>query len=675
MGTVRPALATLLAVALTAAGWCLDRERESISLLYEPEPVVTAMRSPEPALESPAILTVFTRDQIRSLGARTLPELLEFAPGFIPLRSVSGDWWPGPRGILDSNRSFQVMIDGISINNQFLGSPYWTYDLLDLSRFSRIEIVRGPGSALYGANAFLAVINCITDPGPPAGGALSTTVGTFNTRGIALSRVFKTRQTTFDLQASGFSGDGQRRHIPADIYGKPGETADGFTKRDLMLKISGRRGWTFLAHHVEGHREGYLGYFDNANDQTFFRRSNDLLSLRYRRDLGRGGDMTANVFWNRFSDSEDAQAISPGVSLPDGAIEGMFPGLDLPNPVTYPRGARELDHSRDAVFGVNLLWQSRPHGRHRCSAGAETTAIDLAESAVFGSFATPDDPHSFRFMPGRYPEPDRWRNHSFTLQDDISLSRRTRLVVGARRDHHSEFGPSLHPRIGLINRLSHRWTGKLLYGEAFRNPDFHELTANPDRQAERIRTVEGQLLGELHDGWFTKINVFFNDLRDRIESARTEQDYRTIDETQLVGLESEVRKRFRNGQELFGNLSTVFRQYESSGETLFPRQPHNKLNLGYSFRLAGFDTCVWGSFTAKWNRNWEDPRPPEPGFRLFHLTLQKKGFPGPADRILLRVRNLLNRSYAFPSAWFPGAMVEKYPQTGREMTLEMSWDL
>ncbi|MBU1107248.1 MAG: Plug domain-containing protein, partial [Candidatus Riflebacteria bacterium] len=149
------ALFVLFAIGGIQAGHCGDIEFESFSLLYEPEQAVTAMRALEPAVESPAIMSVFTQQQIRALGARTIPELLEFAPGFSPWRSVAGDWWPGPRGILDSNRSFMVMIDGVSINNQFLGTPYWTYDLLDLSRFRRIENIRGPGSALYGSNAFL----------------------------------------------------------------------------------------------------------------------------------------------------------------------------------------------------------------------------------------------------------------------------------------------------------------------------------------------------------------------------------------------------------------------------------------------------------------------------------------------------------------------------------------
>ena len=112
----------LISISVPSIGQ--DKELDSLSLLYEPGEIVTAAAIPAPPLESPAIITVVTREQMILLGVRTLPELLEFVPGFNPTRSIAGDWWPGPRGILDSNRSFLVMIDGTSINNQFLGSPY-----------------------------------------------------------------------------------------------------------------------------------------------------------------------------------------------------------------------------------------------------------------------------------------------------------------------------------------------------------------------------------------------------------------------------------------------------------------------------------------------------------------------------------------------------------------------
>lgn len=651
----------LIALLSAPTARAADPELESVALLYEPETVVTATRLPEPAIESPAIMSVFTAQQIRSLGVDTLPELLQFVPGFNPWKSIAGDWWPGPRGILDSNRNFMVMIDGISINNQFLGSPYWTWDLLDLSRFSHIEIMRGPGSALYGSNAFLAVINCITDDRPAGSGYLKTTLGSFERRGIAFGKVFQAGETTVDLNVSGEGSDSQDRFSAVDGYGKGGLTHDAYTKKDLMLKVTDPRGLTFLAQHVEGNREGYIGYFNNLNDNTFFRRSNDLLTLKYHRNLKDSAELTGRVFYNRFLDSERAEAVSPGA---------LFP----PTGLVYPLGAMEEDHSRDSVWGIDVLYKAVPAGRHQFSVGAEKTFIDLAESAIYGSYGTPADPTALAFIPGAYPEPGNMNNSSVFLQDDVALAHNLRLVVGARYDDHSAFGSTWNPRAGLIYRLSSRWTGKLLYGKAYRNPDFHEMAGNADLKSENIRTTEFQLLGEPFPGWFSKINLFVNQMRDRIQSSDSLL-YTNIGRTAYDGLEFETRKRFSRGQEVFGNIST-FRQRELSAPVMIaPELPRNKINLGYSFKMNSYETCLWGTMTSRRPRNWADVRDSLPGLALLNLTVSQLGFPGVADRVTLKVKNLLNTYTSMSPLYIGDGIFDEFPQPGRQIVLEMSWDL
>ena len=359
-------------------------------------------------------------------------------------------------------------------------------------------------------------------------------------------------------------------------------------------------------------------------------------------------------------DSEDTEAVSPGYTF-------------FANGVLYPSGVMEEDHSRDSVFGLNLLYKAPRRGRHHLSVGGEATFIDLAESAIHGSF-DPGAPGVLLFLPNAYPNPERVKNRSFFFQDDIQLARDYRMVVGARYDDHSVFGGTWSPRFGLIHRFNSRWTGKLLYGQAFRNPDFHEMGLNRNLRSETIRTTELQILGEPFPGWFTKVNLFVNHLCDRIESGQTVQDYRNIGHVTYDGLECEIRKRFGHGQEIFGNLSSFRLREESMPPNLPPRLPHNKVNVGYRASLAGYDTCLWGTFTARRFRNGSDPRPALPGLQLWNLTLQKHGFPGPGDRLLLRVQNLFNADSAFQPSYVPGAFVD-FPQAGRCISLEMAWDL
>ncbi len=649
----------ILAITVADKGYCADIEMESLSLLYEPENVVSAMRSLEPSIESPAIISVYTQRQIKQLGVRTIPELLEFAPGFNPWRSVAGDWWPGPRGVFDSNRSFMVLIDGVSLNNQFLGTPYWTYDLIDLTRFNRIEIIRGPGSAMYGANAFLAIINCITEIDPPENGTFRASIGSFDSKGIGLAKVFKSGQTTFDFSISASGSDGNSRPVEKDAFGKSGFTRDGFTKKDFMLKISDERGYTFLAHHVEGGREGYIGYFENLNDKTFFRRSNDLLSLKYHKDLANQSDYSVELFYNRFSDSEEGETVSPGATS---------------NGIKYPFGVMEEDHSKDAILGMNFLWKGPRNDRHQFSIRGELSWIDLLESSVAASYASPNDPAKLSEMPGAAPRTERFTNNSLTVQDDIRLNPRMRLVLDARYDKHSLFGDSLSTRAALIKRMSTEWTAKFLYGRAYRNPDFHELNNNRNLKREKIDTYEFQLLGELFGGWQTKINFFVNNLSDRIESPRMFLDYRNISDTRIDGLELELKKRFKGYQEVFASFSTFRLRSETQPNAVAPGLPHNKLNIGYSVKRGDYCSTIWSSFSARQPRNFADSRPALSGRCITNLTIQRFNA-GIADKITLRISNLLNTYHSYVSVLNPAGVLDEHPQAGRELSLEMSWNL
>ncbi len=653
-------LLVLAAMAVFApASVAEDTELAYATLLHE-APTVTASRQPVSALESPANITVVTRDQIMMMGLRTIPEVLGVVPGFNPWRSSAGDWWPGPRGVFDANRSFVVMIDGVSINNQVLGTPYWTYDLLDITRFDRIEIVRGPASALYGSNAYLAVINCITPDASRHGGALDLTVESNNGRGIRLTHAFKQGPTQFDFGTSGYSSNGESRWLTGDADNRGGFTRNQQVRRDSSLAIKDERGLTLYAQHVEGNRGGYMGYYAILNDDTYYRRTNDLLAVKYTRHLRNRDELELGFSFNRFYDRETAQSINPGITWWNG--------------VTYPVGATEEDVLKDETMTFSLQWTQPANRRHRLNARIEITSLNLTESALYASFAHPEDPSQWDFIPGALPTPERFWDHSLSIQDDIRLDQRTRLVLGLRCDRHSLFGSTTSPRVGLIRRIDRRWTAKFLYGEAFRHPDFHEITRDRTLSGERIRTSEVQLLGALAHDLSVKLSMFYNVLLDRLASGYSIEDYRNVGRSEYDGLELELKKRFGAQHEAWANLSTFRLRHEDLTPFLAPGVPHNRLNVGYSLHVNDWDATVWHTLTSDQPRNSADARDPTPGWQLTHLTLQKKKAFGSSGRIAVSVHNLFNRTFSFVSS--PGTSLDNldYTQEGRVVTTEMSWE-
>ena len=130
---------------------------------YIPE-ILTATRLKQPKAETPASVTVITAEQIEAWGARNIPEALRFVPGMFVghSQSESSDTVIYHASAQNFTRRLQVLIDGRSVYNAGVARVLWDDTLLAVEDVSRIEIIRGPSSATYGANAFLATINIIT---------------------------------------------------------------------------------------------------------------------------------------------------------------------------------------------------------------------------------------------------------------------------------------------------------------------------------------------------------------------------------------------------------------------------------------------------------------------------------------------------------------------------------
>ncbi len=129
---------------------------------YE-EVVVTASRRAQSPLDAPNAVTIISEEDIRLSGARNIPDLLRRVPGMDVMQMTASDWNVSMRGF---NRrvanKILVLVDGRSVYLDFLGATLWQTMGLDLLDIERIEVVRGPGSAIYGAYAYTGIVNIIT---------------------------------------------------------------------------------------------------------------------------------------------------------------------------------------------------------------------------------------------------------------------------------------------------------------------------------------------------------------------------------------------------------------------------------------------------------------------------------------------------------------------------------
>jgi iron complex outermembrane recepter protein len=125
--------------------------------------VTTVTKQPEEVWETPAAVFVVTHDDIRRSGATTIPEILRLVPGVEVARSQSGAWAVGIRGFNSGfSKDLLVLIDGRSVYTPLFEGVYWDVQDLALDDIDRIEVIRGPGGTIWGANAVNGVINIIT---------------------------------------------------------------------------------------------------------------------------------------------------------------------------------------------------------------------------------------------------------------------------------------------------------------------------------------------------------------------------------------------------------------------------------------------------------------------------------------------------------------------------------
>jgi iron complex outermembrane recepter protein len=226
-------LAPLWAAAPVLAQTTQELKRMTLQDLLD-IPITTVSRAPDETADVPAAVYVITQDDIRRSGATSIPELLRLVPGLQVARINGGTWAIGIRGFADRlARSMLVLIDGRSVYSPLFAGTYWeTQDVL-LEDIDRIEVIRGPGGTLWGANAVNGIINIITKPAAETQGTLLTAGAGTEDRGFGAVRYGATSgRLTYRAYVKGFDR-GPEFHGDGDDY-------DGW-RAGLA---SGRADWT-----------------------------------------------------------------------------------------------------------------------------------------------------------------------------------------------------------------------------------------------------------------------------------------------------------------------------------------------------------------------------------------------------------------------------------------------
>lgn len=184
---------------LQEANEILKREVEDRLAAMDQE-VSTVNRQESTVGRSPAAVFVITNDMIRRSGARSIPEILRMVPGVEVARTSAHRWAVTCRGFNGSySNKLLVQIDGRSVYSPIFAGTYWQAQNLPLENIQRIEVIRGPGATVWGANAVNGVINIITKNSQDTQGVLVNAGGGTEERDFALFYNVYDDLRTFDV--------------------------------------------------------------------------------------------------------------------------------------------------------------------------------------------------------------------------------------------------------------------------------------------------------------------------------------------------------------------------------------------------------------------------------------------------------------------------------------------
>ncbi len=646
---------------------------EIFAIFSEEEIVVSALKKPRTVSKSPAIMSVITARQIRQMGARTLSDILEAVPGFDITMNTNGIREIGVRGVLQQGSSkIKVLIDGHSVNEPGTGGASWNFFDLVVENIKRIEIIRGPGSALHGQNAFLAVINVITkDTDDIDGLQLTTSGGSFDTQNYNVLFGKEYRGLKFSGYLDYFDTEGFSKNIDQDIIFRdaasltPGRSENSKEKTDLNLKLSFKN-LEIKSKYMKKKREGYIGIDHALSDETVWRDTYIFGELVYRLPLGEKLNMITKAYYDQYNSDAVIE------SRPNGFMSGTYPdGITGKTRIKYRTIGFEdqlnynLFEGNELTFGFQYEWihQGDIHFH------ANIKPLTLDPLPTFASFT-----HDLPFT--RRATRHIW---AFFLQDEWSITKDIDLTIGVRHDNFTRFGGTTNPRIGVIWRFLEDAHLKILFATAFRAPNFNEMffinnpvtVGNPSLDPEKINTFEVGLGYNFTEHIRGNVNYFSNRIRDRIQ-----KDFKIPSQDQnrggarIKGIEAELKADWGNDNYFFANY-TFQKTEETRNRNRLPFTPEHKANFGVNVGL-------WKYVNANMNTFVSGPRPREsgdtrgnmPSYTLTNLTLIGKNF---IDNFEIRgsVFNLFDKNYDDPSP--KSTVPTDYPQQGRSFMIEFRY--
>lgn len=484
-----------------------------VGLYDEDELITIATGTPKEVRFAPSVATVITARDIKTSGAKTLDQALEMVPGL----HVSASWNRQDaiysiRGIhTGQNPQVLLLIDGVRVDQLFSGARPYNYSL-PVANIERIEVIRGPGSAVYGADAFAGVISVTTKTSQHSSGEeVGVSFGSFNTRETWLHSNGKLGDAKVAVSVQHVKTGGDDNRIIENKNGPSGSMNTNHEIINSRVKISDNWGSVNL----------FSWHLSNAGN-------------------GSGGAQIPDPLGGDKIDFSGLRFDSPRINLSNGwVLENYFSTSVLnqdakfyllpPGSPGFPEGMQgnpsglQKNYEGESAFFFDKI----NNHNFRYAIGFRHQKFTAGESKNFDNDFLPTG--SLETVTGdltRIYIQDKDREHYYlSFQDEWRFANDWELTAGLRYDTFNQFGDSVNPRLALVWSTAYNLTTKFLYGRAFRAPSFGELYAqnnpsligNANLAPEVIDTYEIAFDYRPSYDLDLKLNVFYYKIKDLID--------------------------------------------------------------------------------------------------------------------------------------------------------------
>lgn len=658
-------------------------------------PITTATKTLTKADEAPAVTDVITSDQIKQRGYQNLAQLLNDITNNHEDRSNWGIGEPLNQNVgfgfrFDTGQNILFLYNGQRLNAFLPGNRFGGEEYL-LSNIDRIEIIKGPGSALYGANAFTAVVNIISktlEPGDKGefnvGAQYIPTSKGYVISGSTLAPIGKGNISGAWRYAS---EQGQSLKIENSLFGNQ-TVKDGVNHAvDGELNYQ-RNNFGLFTKFTNQQRNTVTGFNGvNPSNMKELTLSTYAYSVGARQTIKTSSRSNIKISAGWHQDNWTEVALIPSFKVDSTGTKLM----------TDANGNPILDTLNIYRDGDSIRTSFFIDGQ-----GADTRSIDgeiqftlnyrKNNNIIAGVYASDDKVlHAerptelnlvpFAFVPFRtISDPaNNWlfdanasrQNIGLYLQSDFNITKNLILNAGYRLDLYSGAGALnvqrysvSNPRAGLVYLNKTIGTMKVLYGEATRIPNGFEtlssvaILGNPNNKPEKIQIVQASWIKHWTRNFRTEFGGFTAVISHRLETNAAISDsllalgyigqFVNLDAKQSNhGVDGKIVYRL-NKADLLLNFTQYFGSNDGRGNPI-AYIPNTMINANINIPISWFNVNVGMNYRGSYTKAAGDPRAAVKGYFLGNLNLVAAPAKIPFE-FSVSCRNVLNTKYNYPSS-------------------------